>query len=205
MATESEPLVFENEHLKLYVERADFVKQTRFNLQDHLFHMKISLKNPNAPAPLLRDIFDFLEKAFNFILDQVKDLYDQRDHNIAFLTLFQKPMINGLNTGGFDLQESPLNIVQRVLQMLEQFLISNQTVQLDETFKVYLKVLSVDHMNFKKNQKPRIQKRKKKKHYVIKSNIDSLPCMVIYAQLNMCNCSHKSYTYYLNLIWIDEK
>ena len=154
------PLVFENEHLKLFVEKANHLRQIRFRIEDHLFHMKITLKNPNAPAPLLRDIFEFLERAFNFILLQVKHLYNEQDHNVAFLTLFQKPMINGLNTGGFDMQENSIEMVQRILQMLEQFLISNQTLRLDESFKVYLKVLSVEHMHFKNKQKPRIHKKK---------------------------------------------
>ena len=116
-------------------------------------------------APLLRDIFDFLEKAISFILSQVKNLYNANDHNIAFLTLYQKPMINGLNTGGFDIQESSTEMVQRVLQMLEQFLVSNQTLTLNDSFKVYLKVLSVDHMHFKNNQKPKMNKKRTKAFY----------------------------------------
>lgn len=44
-------------------------------------------------------------------------------------------------------------MVDRILQMFDQFLISNQTLQLNETFKVFLKVLSVEHMNSKKNEK----------------------------------------------------
>jgi hypothetical protein len=71
--------------------------------------------------------------------------------------------------GGFDLQETSEEMVERILKMLEQFLISNQTLKLDETFKVYVKVYSIDHMNFKKTLPKRMQpKRTKafyKKHY----------------------------------------
>jgi hypothetical protein len=60
-------------------------------------------------------------------------------------------------------------MVERLLKMLDQFLISNQSLKLDKTFKVYLKVLSIDHINFKKTVKGRMhQKRTRafyRKHY----------------------------------------
>jgi len=60
-------------------------------------------------------------------------------------------------------------MIERILKMLDQFLLSNQTLKLNETFKVYLKVLSINHMNFKKTMNQRIYpKRTKtfyKKHY----------------------------------------
>jgi hypothetical protein len=56
-------------------------------------------------------------------------------------------------------------MVERLLKMLDQFLISNQTLKLDETFKVYLKVLSIDHTNFKKTIKGRIHKKRTSRFY----------------------------------------
>lgn len=40
-------------------------------------------------------------------------------------------------------------MVEKILNMLSQFLISNQTLQLNKTFKLYLKILSIDSMKFK--------------------------------------------------------
>jgi len=58
-------------------------------------------------------------------------------------------MLNGLNTGGFDLQDddAAIDITDRALTMLAEFLVSNQNLHLNSTFKVYLKILSVAHMN----------------------------------------------------------
>ena len=42
---------------------------------------------------------------------------------------------------------------------------SNQTLRLDNTFKVYLKVLSIEHMKFKSTTKPRIHKKRSKNTY----------------------------------------
>lgn len=79
------------------------------------------------------------------------------DHNVGYLTLFQRPMINGLNSGAFDLQspEAAAEMTDRVLSMLSQYLLSNQSLQLNSSFQVYLKILSIEHMNQRKLQPPR--------------------------------------------------
>ena len=158
--------IYENNMMRLIIEQSSFLRQKKFKLHDHLFHMKIELKESVTSPPLLRNILEFLQIAFEHILQNVRRFYNSEDHNIAFLTLYQKPMINGLNTGGFDIQESSSEMVQRVLTMLEQFLVSNQNLQLDETFKVYLKVLSVKHMAHKMSaQQKKVSKRKSTKKF----------------------------------------
>jgi hypothetical protein len=92
-------IIYENNRLQLYLEKGNHVHQTRFRLQDHLFYLKVKLKDSSAAPPLLRDILDFLQEAFNFILREIKKHYKPEDHNVAYLTLYQQPMICGLNTG----------------------------------------------------------------------------------------------------------
>ena len=40
-------------------------------------------------------------------------------------------------------------MVERILIMLSQYLVSNETLQLNNTFKLYLKILSIDSIKFK--------------------------------------------------------
>ena len=63
------------------------------------------------------------------------------------MSLVQTPMLNGLSTGGFELQSdtSAKEMVDRLLGMLNQYLISHQKLQLDNDFKVYIKILSSEH------------------------------------------------------------
>ena len=77
----------------------NFLNDEKFLLNNLLFYIKLRLKDPHSEPPLLRDILDFLEIAFNHILTNIKQFYNSEDHNVVFLTLFQEPMINGLNTG----------------------------------------------------------------------------------------------------------
>jgi hypothetical protein len=90
--------VFENDEIILYVKKAFHQRQKRFTLQDSLFHIKVEVKN-ETQKPLLKDLVQTLEEAFTFILNNIKTYFKKEDHNIAYLTLFQEPMVNGLNTG----------------------------------------------------------------------------------------------------------
>ena len=92
-------IVYENDSLKLIVEKSSFKRQRVFRLQDHLFKFKIVHKKPQEQLPLLSELFDFLHAALLHVLESVKTFYDKNDHNIAYLTLHQEPMVNGLNTG----------------------------------------------------------------------------------------------------------
>ena len=92
-------IVYETTSFKLIVEKANFKRQKIFRLQDHLFKFKVVEKNNSTEHPLLSDLFDFLHAALTHVLESIKSFYNKDDHNVAFLTLHQDPMVNGLNTG----------------------------------------------------------------------------------------------------------
>ena len=96
---EPSQIVYENDFLRLKVEKKSFKKQKFFRLQDHLFNFKVEAKKSHESLPLLSDIFDFLHAALTHVLESIKTFYKPDDHNIAYLTLHQEPMVNGLNTG----------------------------------------------------------------------------------------------------------
>ena len=97
----------------------------------------------------MTDLLDVFNQGFNFILNHLKLFYDEKDHNIGFMTLYQQPMVNGLPSGPFDIQDNSVQLVDRILAMLYIYLTSHQSLQLDKSFKVYLKILSIPHMKFK--------------------------------------------------------
>jgi hypothetical protein len=157
--------IFENNELQLFLEKGNHIRQTRFRLQDHLFYIKIKLKDSNKPPPLLRDILEFLEQAFNFILNEIRRYYKPEDHNVAYLTLYQQPMICGLNTGNnnlyytlyikYDNDRSIFNI----LWILNELLIYNFcfSILLFMTFEKeiydFLHLFFQVDLTFKKHQK----------------------------------------------------
>ena len=62
-------------------------------------------------------------------------------------------------------------MVERILSMLTQFLVSNQSLQINKSFKVYIKILSINHMASRearqhvKRNKLFYKNLPKKKHY----------------------------------------
>ena len=83
----------------MIVEKTGFKRQKIFRLQDHLFKFKIVQKKKSESLPQIDDLFDFLHAALLHILESIKTFYNAEDHNVAYLTLHQDPMVNGLNTG----------------------------------------------------------------------------------------------------------
>jgi hypothetical protein len=138
-----------------------------------MFYIKLRLKN-EADSPLLIDILDALQQGFNYILNNLRRFYNPNDHNIAYLTFFQEPMINGLNTGPFDIHEGSSEMVQRLLAILNQFLMSNQSLKVNETLKIYVKILSVEHLKYKTTQKSKKNPKKRfgRKFYGSNNNIN---------------------------------
>jgi hypothetical protein len=159
--------VFENNEIEVFVQKSLHKRLKTFKMQDSLFNVKIKVKNNRTP-PLIKDLLMVLDKAFYFILSNIRTFFKPDEENIVYMTLIQSPMVNGLNSAGFHLQDNSSNeIVDQVLNMLQRFLISDNNINLalNDTFKVYVHVLSVDHVQFKKRHPRGKQKNTRKKHY----------------------------------------
>lgn len=67
-------------------------------------------------------------------------------------TKLLEAIIKNILLGGFELHEdtSAIEVVDRLLAMLNQYLISHKHLQLDRSFKVYVKILSSSHSSQKR-------------------------------------------------------
>lgn len=90
--------VFENKTLSIYVEKTIHRRLKRFKFLDNLFQIKIEV-NKSSSAPLLKDLLEIFQEVFEFVVNHIKTFFNENDHNVAYLTLYQEPMVNGLNTG----------------------------------------------------------------------------------------------------------
>ena len=65
-------------------------------------------------------------------------------------------------SGGFNLHgDGALEMVERILSMLSQYLMSNQSLEINNSFRIYLKILSIDHMLLKTRETRQHKKRTK--------------------------------------------
>ena len=92
-------IIFETNELQMIIEKGAFQRQKRFRFQDHLFYVKIRLKNENQPIPFLKDLLDFIHDGLIYLMETIKRFYNEKDENICYLTLHQNPMVIGLNSG----------------------------------------------------------------------------------------------------------
>ena len=83
----------------MVVEKGAFQRQKRFRFQDHLFFVKIILKDNDQAVPFLKDILEFIHLGLLHLMETIKQFYKQEDQNICYLTLHQNPMFVGLNSG----------------------------------------------------------------------------------------------------------
>jgi hypothetical protein len=149
---EKETKVFENENFEIYIQKQDHQRQKVFRIEDHLYVLRVKLKNNKKP-PLLRDIRVILERAMESMVDELRHNYNSEEENLIYLTMKQPGMVNALRSTGYTLQLSDTaTILKFVMGMLNNFLSSNEELRLDQGFRVYFKIFSYDHTKWPKRR-----------------------------------------------------
>jgi len=149
---EEETKVFENENFAIYIQKQDHQRQKVFRIEDHLYVLRVKLKNTKKP-PLLRDVRDILERAMESMVNELRHNYKAEEKNIIYLTMKQPGMVNALRSSGFTLQLSDTDsILKFVMVMLNRFLASNEELRLDQGFRVYFKIFSYNHTKWPKRR-----------------------------------------------------
>ena len=149
---EEETKVFENENFAIYIQKQDHQRQKVFRIEDHLYVLRVKLKDHKNP-PLLRDVRDILERAMESMVNELRHNYNPEEKNIIYLTMKQPGMVNALRSSGFTLQLSDTeSILKFVMVMLNRFLASNEELRLDQGFRVYFKIFSYDHTKWPKRR-----------------------------------------------------
>ncbi len=137
--------VFENDLYSVFVKGVQHKRRTRYSLSDHLFIMWIEPKK--SGTPLIFDLESALETALTHVLDRLKRVYDSvQNQNQIYITVTEKNILHGLNSGNYSLHTPSAKIVRWVLSMLYNYLKSEQTLRLNDSFKIQIKVLSHRHV-----------------------------------------------------------
>ena len=155
-------IVFEDNILKVIAVEVSHKRYSRFNVGDHLYALNFRVKAQNPP--LLLDIQNALNQAIIQVLDKLKTVYPQDEHFQVYLTIISQEISNGLNSGNYSLKTPSPVIARWMTSMLYHFLKSNQTIRLNNTFHIKVKVLSVAHTNHLIRRKTSFQKHVPKYH-----------------------------------------
>ncbi len=139
--------IYDDSIFKVHVVAVAARKRTRYSLSDHLFDVQIIPKDSTSP-PRVLDLEDAIEKALVIILDNLKKVYDsKRNQNQVYITIVEKGILRGLNSGNYSLHTPSNKISRWVMALLYNYLKSKQTLLLNSSFKIQIKVLSRRHTN----------------------------------------------------------
>lgn len=142
------PKTVDFDKFKLYIQKQDHKRQKRFNLEDHLYVMKVQLKQGTNP-PLLRDVVDLIYESMVTVIDDLKHHLSDTQQNLIYVTMKQPGMNNALRSGAFILETTDADtILHFMMNMLNRFLQSDSQLRLDQGFTVWFKTFSYNHINW---------------------------------------------------------
>jgi hypothetical protein len=140
-------VVFQDDNVKVEVQAVSFQKASNIRLSDHLFLVKMTPKQSNS-KPLLISLDEALQSALITIYDKLKSVYSSDNHHQIVTTVHSRHMLSGgISSGNFDLNSPSSTLARQIIARWYNFLKSDQTMTLDNSFKVYITILSTRHSN----------------------------------------------------------
>ena len=85
---------YQSENYRIVIRQEKHRRQKNFRLEDLLYTLKVIPLHDELPY--LLDIIPFLEEGFNVLLKKLKKFFSPHEHRIAYLTLYQAPMVNDI-------------------------------------------------------------------------------------------------------------
>ena len=123
--------------------RAEFQRHMKFNLDDHLFQVKVQLKD-SEEIPILLDLAEDINKILEITLGRLQNLYSSKFEHHVYISFEQiETGFFGITTGNFLLHskthEPEVNcrlIARSALELLKSVLRSDKALKLDDSFKI---------------------------------------------------------------------
>ena len=148
--------IFENELFEVFMIKSFHKSQRNFKFEDAMFQIKIKMKD-NITFPMIKDILEVLQSIINFALQSLQTYINPALENICYLTIFQNPMIRGVKSAPFNLSENPETGTANLLGKLNRYLVSNNELTLNESFILYVNILSLTHAQMQKRKRRKIE------------------------------------------------
>ena len=133
--------VFEDTQIKVSYSRVAFQKLTRFHLSNYLFSLKIALKK-NAEDDLMISALVGIMSGLTAIFEDLKQEFEIDLNRNMYITIVHDNLSSAIQIGPINFEtESVTNIVQRIQEKIERTLESHQTMKIDKSLQLYIRVL----------------------------------------------------------------
>ncbi len=129
--------------------RSQFRSNSKWNVEDHLYTLTLHREGEDS-HPRIVKILSPLRIAIERVLLELRDHYanfnpGEESLQLVFVTIVDKSLRSGINSGSFSLTTKPEIITAGLISQLFHFLISQDTLELSDSFAVKFRVLSIDH------------------------------------------------------------
>ena len=143
-------IVYDNNGIQAVVRSVESRERTQYRFHDHLFEIRLLHQ---GKRPFFIDCTHAIIEAIVSVLTTLQNTYDATQRRQAQVAVIERSMTSSsLNTSFFDLNTPVEEIVGYIFSMMRTFLRSFQTLKIDNSFKINVKVLSLKHMANLKNK-----------------------------------------------------
>ena len=141
-------LILDLPSCKIYIKRANFIRQKKFDSTNRLYRINI-VRKPKTEAPLMLDFLKVLETALEKVITEIQGSYDDNKYRQIYLTISDKRNItqSGINTANFSLQTDKMDIIHQCTERFFIFLDSHQEMTLNNAFHIDVKILGIQHVS----------------------------------------------------------
>ena len=152
-------LVIVSGAIEFRAKRIHFERQQHFRLDDHLFQLDLAVHSRRMPE--LANILRELRVGIAALIEELQTFYSHDDNHQMYITFDDAHFSRGgLNTGNYTIHSTTRGVSDKeyagatandALNMLSNLLRSYDRIKLDESFHLFFRVLSVPHMNAKRD------------------------------------------------------
>jgi G:T-mismatch repair DNA endonuclease (very short patch repair protein) len=145
---EEPEMVYTDENVSVSIRRAEHRQERLFRLEDQLYDINVEPREEGSRPPLL-SLLDVILEAIEKVILKLQQQYDDTSRRQIYLTITDKDLVNGLNTGNYDLRTDAHVMANHLVFMLYNYLQSEKTLPLEKSFKIQAKILSINHARHK--------------------------------------------------------
>ena len=88
-------IVYQEGPVKILVRQVKHKKQTQYSIEDNLFEVSVKTDDSNITPPLLVSLEKGLKMSLIYLVDKLKDMYDQSENRQVYMTVCEKNILRG--------------------------------------------------------------------------------------------------------------
>lgn len=158
-------IVHEGNGYVMTVSQRDFAENIKWHVDDRIFTVKVRSTEKDGSHPLISDVLKGFDYCVKEVVSQLQNAYENEyELHQIYVTISEHGthlIVHGLNTGRFALEGPPADVAETTVSILQNYLRSNEKLDLENGINIDFTILGIPHVIAKKHR-ARIGKWKRK-------------------------------------------